>query len=70
MTDDKKDETPAAPVDDSLNESKDPAPVVDAPDTTKAAEPVEFNPYEVEESEDDGTTREEGLNGPDEVEPK
>lgn len=70
MTADKKDETPAAPVDDSLNESKDAAPVEDAPDTTKAAEPVEFNPYEVEESEDDGTTREEGLNGPDKIEEK
>lgn len=70
MTADKKDETPAAPVDDSLNESKDPAPVVDAPEADKTAEPVEFNPDEIEESEDDGTTREEGLNGPDKIEEK
>ena len=70
MTADKKDETPAAPVDDSRNETKDASPVEVAPEADKAAEPVEFNPDEVEESEDDGTTREEGLNGTDEVEPK
>ena len=67
MTDEKKDETPAAPVDDARDETKDAAPVKVAPEANKAAEPVEFNPYEVEESEDDGTTREEGLNGPDVV---
>lgn len=47
------------------NEKKEATPVEVAPD-----EAVEFNPYEVEESEDDGTTREEGLNGPDVVEEK
>ena len=70
MTADKKDETPAAPVDDARDETKDAAPVKVAPDAEKAAEPVEFDPEVVEESEDDGTSREEGLNGPDEVEPK
>ena len=70
MTDDKKDETPAAPVDDALNETKDAAPAEVAPDAEKAAEAVEFDPDVVEESEDDGTTREEGLNGTDEVEAK
>ena len=70
MTADKKDETPAAPVDGARDETKDAAPVEVAPDAEKAAEPVEFDPDVVEESEDDGTTREEGLNGTDEVEPK
>ena len=70
MTAEKKDETPASPVDVARNETKDAAPVKVAPDVEKAAEPVEFDPDVVEESEDDGTTREEGLNGPDEVEPK
>ena len=70
MTDNKKDETPAAPVDSARDETKDAAPVEVAPDTEKAAEPVEFDPDVVEESEDDGTTREEGLNGTDEVEAK
>lgn len=70
MTDDNKDETPAAPVDDARDETKDAAPVEAAPEADKAAEPVEFNPDEIEESEDDGTTREEGLNGPDKIEEK
>ena len=70
MTDDKKNEAPSAPVDAARNETKDAAPAEVAPDAEKAAEAVEFDPDVVEESEDDGTTREEGLNGPDEVEPK
>lgn len=69
MTDDKKNETPASPVD-ARDETKDAAPVTEAPDASKAAEPVEFDPDVVEESEDDGTTREEGLNGPDQAEEK
>ena len=44
MTADKKDETPAAPVDDARDETKAAAPVEVAPDTEKAAEPVEFDP--------------------------
>ena len=70
MTDENKDETPAAPVDDARDETKDATPVEVAPEADKTAEPVEFNPDEIEESEDDGTTREEGLNGPDKIEEK
>lgn len=52
MTDENKDSTPAEPV-------------AVFPDATKAEAPVEFNPNEVEKSEDDGTTRTEGLDAED-----
>ena len=36
-------------------------------ETVSGAEPVEFNPNEVEKSEDDGTTRTEGFDAEDKV---
>ena len=54
MTDENKDSTPAEPVE-------------VAPDATKAAPLVEFDPNEVEKSEDDGTTRTEGFDAEDKV---
>lgn len=54
MTDENKDSTPAEPVE-------------VAPDATKAEPPVEFDPNEVEKSEDDGTTRADGIDAEDKV---
>lgn len=42
-------------------------PVEVAPDPTKVAAPVEFDPNEVEKSEDDGTTRADGIDAEDKV---
>lgn len=54
MTDENKDTTPAEPV-------------KVAPDATKAEAPVEFDPNKVEKSEDDGTTRADGIDAEDKV---
>lgn len=71
MTDAKKNEKPSEPVEVKAAEPETPAePVTVAPEAEAAAEPVEFNPDEIEESEDDGTSRADGLNAEDEVEAK
>lgn len=54
MTDENKDSTPAEPVE-------------VATDPTKDAAPVEFDPNKVEKSEDDGTTRADGIDAEDKV---
>ena len=54
MTDENKDSIPAEPVE-------------VAPDATKAEASVEFDPNEVEKSEDDGTTRADGIDAEDKV---
>ena len=54
MTDENKVSTPAEPVE-------------VAPDPTKDAAPVEFDPDKVEKSEDDGTTRADGIDAEDKV---
>ena len=42
-------------------------PVEVAPNPTKDAAPVEFDPNKVEKSEDDGTTRADGIDAEDKV---
>jgi hypothetical protein len=70
-----KDSAPIPAEEVAPDETKASKPITVEGDKTQAAEPVEFNPSDydhtvVEESDDDGTTREEGLNKADEVEGK
>lgn len=56
--------------DEETKDSRPAEPVTVAPDANKAAEPEEFDPTVIEDSEDDGTNRADGLDKDDSVEEK